>query len=63
MLVAKYSKVWGVVKVDLTKHLRTYVVALVEWIGDFKIDVDYHTLPNACFFAAKEVIWSEPMKI
>lgn len=38
---SKYSNLQGVVKVDLTQPLQPYVVASVERIRDYKIDIDY----------------------
>lgn len=47
---SKYSNVRGCVKVDLTQPLANFVIASVPGIGDFKIDVQFKTLHDACYF-------------
>lgn len=47
---SKYSDVRGYVKVNLTKPLRNYVEVGVEDIGNYKIDMKFQTLLDACFY-------------
>lgn len=49
----KFANVCGYVKVNLSKPLKDYVGVMVEGIGDFKIDVAFQTLRDACFFCRK----------
>lgn len=49
----KYSNLHGVVILNLTKPLKLYVVACVKGIGNFQIDIEYHTLPDRCFLLSK----------
>lgn len=38
---------------DLMKPLKYYILVRVEGIGDFKIEVNFCTLPDACFYCRK----------
>lgn len=60
---SKFSNVCGCVRVDLSKPFKEYVVAYVEDVGHFKIDVEFWTLLEACFFAINEGTSSENVKI
>lgn len=47
---SKFSNVLGFVKVDLTEPSEDFVVADIEGIGHFKMNVAYSTLSHACFY-------------
>lgn len=46
----KYSNICGCVRVDLMQPIKDFVIVEVQGIGDFKMNVDFCTLPNACFY-------------
>lgn len=50
---SKFSNVRGCVKVDLMKPLKDYVSVRMEGVGNFKIEVDFRTLPDAYFYCHK----------
>lgn len=47
---SKYSNLRGCVEVDLTQPLAEFVIVSVPGIGNFKTDVEFRTLSDACFF-------------
>lgn len=46
---SKFSHIRGCVLYNLNEDLIDYIGVQIPGVGEFKVDVIYRTLPNACF--------------